>query len=125
LQTLPPVASLARKRERSESFNRAYLSLDLAAGTGEYFRLRSDIDPVSARTTPTDITDFVDRIKLEAPAGEPLKLELESFVAALKGEGPVVVTGEEGRLALGVALRIVKEIERTLPSLVGRSHHHA
>jgi predicted dehydrogenase len=102
-----------------------YLSLDLASGTGEFFRLRSDVDPLSARTSPADITDFVDRIKLEAPAGEPLKLELESFAAALKGEGPVVVTGEEGRLALGVALRIVKEIELTLPSLVGRAHHHA
>jgi predicted dehydrogenase len=102
-----------------------YLSLDLAAGTGEFFRLRSDIDPLTARSAPADITDFVDRIKLEAPAGEPLKLELESFVAALKGTGPVVVTGEEGRLALGVALRIVKEIELTLPSLVGRAHHHA
>jgi predicted dehydrogenase len=102
-----------------------YLSLDLAAGTGEFFRLRSDIDPTSVRSAPADITAFVDRIVLEAPDGEPLKLELESFVAALKGDGPVVVTGEEGRLALGVALRIVKEIELTLPSLVGFAHHHA
>jgi predicted dehydrogenase len=102
-----------------------YLSLDLAAGTGEFFRLRSDIDPLALRSAPADITAFVDRIKLEAPDGEPLKLELESFVAALKGESPVVVTGEEGRLALGVALRIVKEIELTLPSLVGYTHHHA
>jgi len=102
-----------------------YLSLDLAAGTGEFFRLRSDIDPLAVRSAPADITAFVDRIKLEAPDGEPLKLELESFVAALKGESPVVVTGEEGRLALGVALRIVKEIELTLPSLVGFAHRHA
>jgi hypothetical protein len=87
--------------------------------------LRSDIDPLSIRSAPADIAAFVDRIKLEAPAGEPLKLELESFVAALRGEGPVVVTGEEGRMALGVALRIVKEIELTLPSLVGYAHHHA
>jgi predicted dehydrogenase len=102
-----------------------YLSLDLAAGTGEFFKLRSDIDPLAVRSAPADITAFVDRIKLEAPEGEPLKLELESFVSALKGEGPVVVTGDEGRLALGVALQIVKEIELTLPSLVGRAHHHA
>jgi predicted dehydrogenase len=102
-----------------------YLSLDLGAGTGEFFRLRSDIDPLAVRSAPADITAFVDRIKLEAPEGEPLKLELESFVSALKGEGPVVVTGDEGRLALGVALQIVKEIELTLPSLVGRAHHHA
>ena len=99
-----------------------YLSLDLAAGTGEFFRLRSDIDP---RTAPADMMALVDRVKLEAPDGEPLKLELESFVAALRGKGPIVVTGEEGRLALSVALRIVKEIELTLPSLVGYALHHA
>ena len=69
--------------------------------------------------------EYIDPLKLEAPEGEPLKLELESFISALKGEGPVVVTGDEGRLALGVALQIVREIELTLPSLVGRAHHHA
>jgi predicted dehydrogenase len=117
--------SRERKRKIRIFQQSGYLSLDLAAGTGEFFRLRSDIDPTEVRSAPADITAFVDRIKLEAPAGEPLKLELESFVAALTGSGPVVVTGEEGRLALGVALQIVKEIEATLPSLVGRAHHHA
>ena len=118
---------ISRERKRKiRIFQRSgYLSLDLAAGTGEFFRLRSDIDPLAVRSAPADITAFVDRIKLDAPDGEPLKLELESFVTALKGDGPVVVTGEEGRLALGVALRIVKEIELTLPSLVGYAHHHA
>ncbi|MGH7604455.1 MAG: Gfo/Idh/MocA family oxidoreductase [Gemmatimonadaceae bacterium] len=117
--------SRERKRKIRIFQQSGYLSLDLAAGTGEFFRLRKDIDPMAIRSAPADITAFVDRIKLEAPAGEPLKLELESFVAALNGKSPVVVTGEEGRLALGVALEIVKEIELTLPSLVGRSHHHA
>ena len=117
--------SRERKRKIRIFQQSGYLSLDLAAGTGEFFRLRSDIDPTEVRSAPADITAFVDRIKLEAPAGEPLKLELESFISALKGEGPVVVTGDEGRLALGVALEIVREIELTLPSLVGRAHHHA
>lgn len=117
--------SRERKRKIRIFQQSGYLSLDLAAGTGEFFRLKSDIDPLAIRSAPADITAFVDRIKLEAPPGEPLKLELESFVTALKGESPVVVTGEEGRLALGVALQIVKEIELTLPSLVGHVHHHA
>jgi predicted dehydrogenase len=117
--------SRERKRKIRIFQQSGYLSLDLAAGSGEFFRLRSDIDPRSLSSAPADITAFVDRIKLEAPAGEPLKLELESFAAALRGEVPVVVTGEEGRLALGVALRIVKEIELTLPSLVGRAHPNA
>jgi predicted dehydrogenase len=117
--------SRERKRKIRIFQQSGYLSLDLAAGTGEFFRLRSDIDARSVSSAPADITAFVDRIKLEAPAGEPLKLELESFAAALRREAPVVVTGEEGRLALGVALRIVKEIELTLPSLVGGAHPNA
>jgi len=40
-------------------------------------------------------------------------------VSAVRGEQPVVVSGDDGREALAVALRIVKEIERTLPSLAG------
>ncbi|MEX2109947.1 MAG: Gfo/Idh/MocA family oxidoreductase [Gemmatimonadaceae bacterium] len=117
--------SRERKRKIRIFQQSGYLSLDLAAGTGEFFRLKSDIDPLMVRTAPVDIAAFVDRIPLEAPEGEPLRLELESFVAAVTGEGPVVVTGEEGRLALGVALRIVKEIERTLPSLKGATPPHA
>jgi predicted dehydrogenase len=117
--------SRERKRKIRIFQQSGYLSLDLGAGTGEFFRLRSDIDPSTIRSAPADITAYVDRIKLEAPEGEPLKLELESFVSALRGSAPVVVTGEEGRLALGVALRIVREIEMTLPSLVGQPQHHA
>jgi predicted dehydrogenase len=117
--------SREKKRKIRIFQEREYLSLDLAAGTGEFYRLKADFDPTKLRTAPADIAAFVDRIKLHAPDGEPLKLELESFVAALKGKAPVVVTGEDGRMALGVALRIVKEIELTLPSLVGHAHHHA
>ncbi|MDQ3673826.1 MAG: Gfo/Idh/MocA family oxidoreductase, partial [Gemmatimonadota bacterium] len=102
-----------------------YLSLDLGAGTGEFFRLRADIDPRAVKSGPVDMAMFVDRVPLEAPEGEPLKLELESFVAALTSGGPAVVTGEEGRLALDMALRIVAEIERTMPSLQGFARPHA
>ncbi|HEY0527459.1 MAG TPA: Gfo/Idh/MocA family oxidoreductase [Gemmatimonadaceae bacterium] len=117
--------SRERKRKIRIFQQSGYLSLDLGAGTGEFFRLRRDIDPLAVKAGPVDIAAYVDRIPLEAPDGEPLRLELESFVTALRNEGPVVVTGEEGRLALGVALRIVNEIERTLPSLAGRVLHHA
>ena len=87
-----------------------YLSLDLAAGDGEFYRLRGDLDLAALAKGP---------LALEAPEGEPLRLEFESFVAAVRGEQPVVVSGDDGREALAVALRIVKEIERTLPSLAG------
>jgi predicted dehydrogenase len=117
--------SRERKRKIRIFQEREYLSLDLAAGTGEWYRLKPDFDPAKIRSGPADIAAFVDREKLHAPDGEPLKLELESFVASLNGHSPIVVTGEEGRLALGVALRIVKEIELTLPSLVGHADPNA
>ena len=44
--------------------------------------------------------------------GEPLRLELDSFVAAIRGEQPVVVSGAAGREALSTALRIVTDIDR-------------
>jgi predicted dehydrogenase len=96
-----------------------YLSLDLAAGTGEMYRLRSDVDLPTLVRTAQPIEAFVERVAIDAPEGEPLRLELESFVAAITGKAPVTVTGENGRDALEVALNIVKDIERSLPSVGG------
>ena len=96
-----------------------YMSLDLAAGSGNFFRLKEKLDPARALAGPVNITDFVDHIALTAPEGEPRRLEFDSFVAAINGEAPVVVTGEDGKRALSVALRIVAEIERTRPALTG------
>ena len=94
-----------------------YLSLDLAAGTGEFFRLRRDLDPVQLAAAPRALEEFVERIALEAPEAEPLRLELAQFLEAIAGRASVPVTGEEGREALAVALRIMREIERTLPAM--------
>jgi predicted dehydrogenase len=97
-----------------------YLSLDLAAGAGEFFRLRGDVDVAALTTAPLALEQFVERIPVEAEDGEPLRLEFESFLAAVRGESPVVVTGEAGREALAVALQIVRDIERTMPSASNR-----
>ena len=94
-----------------------YLSLDLGAGSGEFFRLRRDVDLAELAKGPLALEAFVERIPLEAPEGEPLRLEFQSFLAAVQGRAPVPVTGEDGRAALAVALQIVREIERTLPAL--------
>lgn len=90
-----------------------YMSLDLSLGTGNFFRLKEKTDPARLMAGTVSITDFVDHLSLTAPAGEPLLLEFESFVAAIEGHAPVVVTGEDGKRALAVALRIVAEIERS------------
>jgi predicted dehydrogenase len=96
-----------------------YLSLDLAAGNGEFYRLRRDVDFAELAKAAASVDAFVERVPLEAPEGEPLRLEFASFLQAIRGEAPVTVTGEDGREALAVALRIVREIERTLPALRG------
>jgi predicted dehydrogenase len=94
-----------------------YFSLDLGAGTGVFYRLRGDVDRAELAKSEQSIEKFVERIKLKAPEGEPLRLEHESFISAIRGETPVVVSGEDGRAALAVALRIVDEINKSLPKL--------
>jgi predicted dehydrogenase len=108
---------VSRERVRKlRLFQRSgYLSLDLAAGTGEYFRMRRDLDPALLATQPRALEEFVERIALEAPEAEPLRLELSQFLDAIAGRAPVAVTGEDGREALAVALRIMQEIERAVP----------
>jgi predicted dehydrogenase len=96
-----------------------YLSLDLAAGNGEFYRMRGDLDLAALAKAPLELDAFVERVPLEAPEGEPLRLEFESFAAALRGEAPVIVSGEDGREALAVALRIVREIESGAIALSG------
>ena len=112
---------VSRERMRKlRIFQRSgYLSLDLGSGAGEFYRMRGDVDLAALATQPLQLEAFVERVPLEAPEGEPLRLEFESFVAAVRGEGSVVVSGEDGREALAVALRIVADIERAMPALAG------
>ena len=120
------VANITASRVSRERFRKirifqrsGYLSLDLGAGTGEFFRMRGDVDVAALAKAPLDLAALVERVPLEAPDGEPLRLEFESFLAAVRGEQPVAVSAADGRDALDVALRIVREIERTLPALRG------
>ena len=89
-----------------------YLSLDLAAGRGEFLRLREGItlEP-GAHLDAGSLEGLVERIGLTGDGKEPLRCELESFVAAVRGDQPVKVSGDDGRRALAVALEIVERIE--------------
>ena len=110
---------LARERLRKLRIFQpgGYISLDLAAGTGEFYELKEGLDVAELAKNPQPIEKLVERHKLKAPEGEPLRLEHESFVAAIAGKSSIVVTGEDGRDALGVALRIVKEVDQSLSTL--------
>ena len=100
-----------------------YISLDLSTGSGEFYRMRRDVDLAELAKGPLALEAFVERVPVEAPEGEPLRLEFQSFLAAVQGKAPVIVTGEDGRAALAVALQIVREIERTAPTLAGVAGH--
>lgn len=84
-----------------------YFSLDLAQGNGHFYRLKSGWQGFGATT----IEEIVEHVRLEAPEAEPLQLELESFLRAVRGDGDVVVTGAAGLQALALAYRVAEAIE--------------
>ncbi|MFI5279733.1 MAG: Gfo/Idh/MocA family protein [Gemmatimonadales bacterium] len=90
-----------------------YLSLDLAAGTGEFLRLRADAMMLLAGAMAgggeqPDLSKIVEEVPIDAPAGEPLALELQSFVRAVRGEESVAVSGRDGLEALRLAFRVLE-----------------
>lgn len=90
-----------------------YISLDLAAGRGEFLRLREEIGLEPGGYIAMDsLSGLVERVELVGDGREPLRCELEAFTAAVRGERPVQVSGEDGRRALRVALEIVQRIEQ-------------
>jgi predicted dehydrogenase len=86
-----------------------YFSLDLATGGGEFMRLRGDWRP----GTGAQLSDVVERLVLQAPEADALRLELQSFVHAVRGDREVVVGGAEGRAALALALRVAAVVRTT------------
>ena len=85
-----------------------YLSLDLASGVGEFMRLRHGWREAGVAGLP----ELVERIPLDVPADDALRLELESFVRSVRGGAETVVTGAEGRAALALALRVTEAVHR-------------
>lgn len=97
----------ARSLRQLRLFQRSgYFSLDLRAGRGEFLRRKSD--PPALASGPEEL---VDRVELAAEQAEPLELELEAFLQAIRGDASRLVTAREGRRALAVALGITREIE--------------
>jgi predicted dehydrogenase len=116
--------SLERMRKIRLFQRSGYISIDLAAGKGEYLRLKPGIadqlallmsssgDAAAPALPPVGIQDLVERIALVGDGTEPLARELESFIAAVRGDAPVPVSGHDGRRALAVALEIVERSQR-------------
>lgn len=84
-----------------------YFSLDLAQGTGDFFRLKPGWQGLDA----TQLEQIVEHLRLDAPEAEPLQLELESFVRAVRGDEEVAVSGAAGAQALALAFRVADAVQ--------------
>ncbi len=105
--------SMERKRELRLFQPTGYLSLDLAAGTGEFLRRRDGSRPSRAtdQALPGRLADVVERIPLRGDGEEPLALELRAFLRAARGQESRMVPARQARAALEVALDITRQIE--------------
>jgi predicted dehydrogenase len=82
----------------------AYVSIDFQAG-----------EATIARKGSGEMFPGVPDVRLERrrfEANDPLGLEIEAFLAAVRGERAVAVSGADGRLALDGALRITRALQR-------------
>jgi predicted dehydrogenase len=114
--------SLERMRKIRFFQRSGYISLDLAAGRGEYLRLKPGVasqmallsaaGATGAERPPLGIEELVERVSFAGDGTEPLARELERFIAAVRGEAAVPVSGHDGRRALAVALDIVDRTHR-------------
>jgi predicted dehydrogenase len=96
---------ISRERVRKIRFFQrdAYISIDYAAQEVEMFRL-----------VPREgQTPGIEGGKLDVQREEPLKRELEDFVAAVGNRRPPAVSGDQGRAALALAERVIEQMEIT------------
>jgi predicted dehydrogenase len=104
--------SLERMRKIRLFQRSGYISLDLAAGRGEFLRLKPGAAlALGVAGAGARIEDIVERHTLGGNGAEPLRAELQSFLDGVAGRSEIVVSGEDGRAALAVALEIVERIE--------------
>lgn len=89
--------SADRVRKLRAFGHQAYFSLDYREQELKGYRLEAGPDGARA----------IAPIAVEVVKAEPLRCELEGFVAACRGERSPVVDGREGRRALATALEIV------------------
>ena len=95
-----------------------YVSIDYARQD----LLFIDVKPqLSAATAPPDAADLLSGLALSKPAvtpGEPLRLEIESFLRSVRTRQQPQVTGQQGREALALAL----EINAAIAEHASRAH---
>jgi predicted dehydrogenase len=94
---------ISRDRVRKIRFFQpaAYLSIDYAAQKVEAWRLTQGVGTMPA----------IEGGEVPVPSDEPLKRELEDFVAAIRERREPLVTGSQGRRALALAQQIADRMD--------------
>jgi predicted dehydrogenase len=111
--------SMERMRKIRFFQRSGYISLDLAKGTGEFLRLKKGATLPEGDVNLLSLMNIVERIELKGDGTDALTAELQAWIAAVRGEGPLVVSGRDGRDALAVALRIMEKIEDHAVAVAG------
>jgi predicted dehydrogenase len=94
--------SLKTERKLRVFCDDAYLSLDLQQKILTVIRKRNP--PAAAGELPVQIEEQ------SFAQGDALLAEIQAFMKAIRGEGPVMVTGEDGQRALRTAIAISERV---------------
>lgn len=92
-----------------------YLSLDYQRQTLRSYRLEDGAEDGAGDSLPDAVERMTRRIaavEVSVKRAEPLRCELEAFVAACRGEDVAYVDGHRGRAALECALGVVEAVKR-------------
>jgi predicted dehydrogenase len=93
------------------------LTIDVSGRTGSSDQANANVAPSEShsaiRFQPADVQHPTPQLglrKLEVPPGEPLQLEMESFADCVRQRTQPIVSAEDGRAALALALDILAAI---------------
>jgi len=94
-----------------------YLSVDSQDRQALLVRKSGSFSPEAVATAAASadpVSGFKSLLEVEELTlheDEPLRAELQAFLAAVRGEGPLVVSGEDGQRAVEVAFRIMESLQ--------------
>jgi predicted dehydrogenase len=116
------IASLTASRVSAERLRKmrffqedAYISVDFIKRAVKIYRRKDGLeDIISAAAGGLAMKDLVEIVTPPVKDEEPLRLELEDFVASVAGRKQPEVSGEAGVRALAIASEIVRDIEARL-----------
>jgi predicted dehydrogenase len=104
-----------KKMRKTRLFQRdAYISVDFLDKVAEVYSLESGEAGTGMVLAEIGVGGRKKRVsyrRLDVPEKGGLRLELEAFLQAIRGEPSPAVTGEEGRGALAVAMTVLDRME--------------